>query len=200
MRPTRKTLLATGTTLAAVAVVLGVGLTTTPVAHALPLSVAGAAATTAIPAQTVQATVQPNASQAVLVPVPTNADRTTIPLVTSDTPNLMVQSASYTGDQQHLIVSLINADPRDPSSGHITVAGWGTYPATVQPNPSQLVAVALPANYDTSKLPYVVSQDPNLILISLSYGYNADGTQYLAVNVGNPFPDEAVTGDIQVDW
>ena len=73
-------------------------------------------------------------------------------------------------------------------------------PATVQPNPSQLVAIALPPNYNTSTLPYVVSQDPNLILISLSYGYNANGTQNLTVNLGDPFPNEAVTGNVRVDW
>ena len=41
---------------------------------------------------------------------------------------------------------------------------------------------------------------PNLILISVSYGYNANGTQNLTVNVGNPFPNEAVTGNVRVDW
>ena len=158
MRPTRKTLLTTFAALTATAV-LGTGLATGTRADAVPLALA-VASTTAIPAQTVQATVQPNASQAVLIPVPPNTNLTTIPTVTSDTPNLMVQSASYTGDQKDLIVSLINADPRDPSSGNVTVAGWGTYPATVQPNPSQLVTIALPPNYNTSTLPYVVSQDP----------------------------------------
>ena len=198
MRLSRKTLLTTFAALTATAV-LGAGLATDPRADAVRLALA-VASTTAVPAQTVQATVQPNASQAVLIPVPPNTDLTTIPTVTSDTPNLMVQSASYTGDQKDLIVSLINADPRDPSSGNVTVAGWGTYPATVQPNPSQLVAIALPPNYNTSTLPYVVSQDLNLILISLSYGYNANGTQNLTVNLGDPFPNEAVTGNVRVDW
>jgi hypothetical protein len=198
MRPTKRTLRTAGTTLAAAALVLGLGACTAPDARAVPLSISGA--TTAVPAQTVQATVQPNASQAVLIPVPTDADRTTVPAITSDSPDLMVQTASYTGDQKDLTVSLINADPYDPSSAHLTVAGWGTYPATVQPNPSQLVTIALPTNYDTSKLPRVVSQDPNLVLISWSYGYDTDGTRNLTVNLGNPFPDQAVTGNIQVSW
>lgn len=70
MRPDRQTLLATFA-------VLGAGLATGPRADAVPLAFAGAS-TTAIPAQTVQATVQPNTSQAVLIPVPPNTDLTKV--------------------------------------------------------------------------------------------------------------------------
>ena len=46
----------------------------------------------------------------------------------------------------------------------------------------------------------MVSEDPNLILISVSYGCNADQNQNLTVDLGNPFPNEGVTGNVRVDW
>jgi hypothetical protein len=193
-----RTTILTAVAAAAAVALVGIGVAAGPAVGTPALS-ASVVAPAAIAPQVVQATVQPDASQAVLVPVPPNTDLTTLPYVTSSTPNLMVQSTSYTGDQKDLIVSLINADPYDATSGTLDVAGWGTYPATVQPNPSQLVNVPLPPGYDTTTLPYVVSQSPNLILISLSYTY-VNGVQELQLNLGNPFPDSAVTGPVQIDW
>ncbi|RTL68497.1 MAG: hypothetical protein EKK42_10235 [Pseudonocardiaceae bacterium] len=171
-----------------------------PVVMGSATSLSQLALTASIPAQTVQATVQPNASQNILIPAPTGNDFTKLPFVTSNSPNLVVASASYSGDQKDLMVSVMNVDPDDPTSGTLTVDGWGTYPVTVAPNPSQVVLVPLPApDYDTSKLPYVSSQTPNLQVFSTSY-YYVNGVQELAVNLGNPFPFDAVTGPIVVDW
>ena len=58
-----------------------------------------------------------------------------------------------------------------------------------------MVQVPLPApDYDTSKLPYVSRQ-----VSSTSY-YYGNGVQEFAVNLGNPFPFDAVTGPIVIDW
>ena len=153
----------------------------------------------AIPPQTVPATVPSNPSQAVLVPVPGGNDFGTIPPVATDTPNLVPAGATYTADRKNLVVSLMNVDPDDATSGRLTVTGWGTYDATVAPNPGQLVYVDLPAGYPTSALPTVASESPNLTLFSVGYGY-VGGVRKLVVNLGNPFPDTAVSGQIRIDW
>jgi hypothetical protein len=186
----------------ATAAVLGVGLAAAQ-SDAAPSGTSGLAAslirTVSSQSQTVPVTVQPNASQAVLIPVPSNNDFTTIPLITPDNPNLVMASATYSADQKNLVVSVMNADPNSATSGKLAVAGWGSYDVTVQPNPNQLVYVDLPAGYDTSKLPVVTSESPNLRLFSLTYGY-VDGVQKLQVNLGNPFPTTAVSGQIRVAW
>lgn len=149
--------------------------------------------------QTVPATVQPNASQAIYIPVPANNDFSRLPLVASDTPNLVVASTQYSGDQKDLVVSVMNVDAQAPTSGHLDIAGWGSFGATVQPDPSQLVTVPVPSGYDTSTLPPVSSDSPNLILFSVTYSY-AGGAPQLAVTVGNPFPDAPVSGSLLIDW
>ena len=158
-----------------------------------------AASQSSADAQVVPVTVQPNASQAVAIPVPPNNDFRTLPNITSNNPNLVLASASYTGNQKNMIVSVMNANPRTASSGTLTVQGWGNYNITVQPNPDQVVCVDLPPNYDTRNLPVVTSNSSNLKMLSESYTY-VDGIQKLWVNVGNPWPNSPATGTITVHW
>jgi hypothetical protein len=68
----------------------------------------------------------------------------------------------------------------------------------VPPMWNQLVYVDLPAGCDTSKLPVVTSESPNLRPFSVTDGY-VDGVQKLQVNLGNPFPTTAISGQIRVD-
>ena len=114
------------------------------VATALGPALTSTRPTAGIPPQVMPVTVQPNASQLVSVPVP--GDRPLpIPALTTSPADLFLASASYSEDDKYLLVSLINVNPQSPTTGKLSVAGWGTYDVTVAPNPSQQVLVALPS-------------------------------------------------------
>jgi hypothetical protein len=201
MQKKRTIIIALATVAAAGSLVAGAAATgfAAPPTPAAPPASAALTVTAPVQSETVQVTVQPNASQTVLIPVPSDNDFTKIPLVTSSDSNLRMASATYSADRANLILSVMNANPKAPTSGRLNVAGWGSYDVTVQPNPSQLVDVNVPDGYDTRKLPMVTSESPNLRLFSITYGY-LDGVQKLVVNIGNPFPGTAVSGSIRIDW
>lgn len=143
-------------------------------------------------------TVQPNASQLVSVPVPGDRNPLPIPALTTSTADLFLGSASYSADDKYLLISLINVDPQNPTSGKLSVAGWGTYDVTVAPNPSQRVLVALPSGYRPPALPQVTSDDPNLTLMSPAT--SVGDSVILAVDLGNPFPNRPVSGNVRIAW
>ena len=149
--------------------------------------------------QTVPVTIQPNRSQNALIPAPGDNDFTKIPAITANNPNLVLASATYSPDHKNLVVSVMNVNTNGATSGQLTVTDWGSYPVTVQPNPSQLVYVDIPTGYNTSHLPTVTSNSPNLALLSATYGNDNDALK-LIVNLGNPFPNTAISGNIAITW
>jgi hypothetical protein len=169
------------------------------VATALGPALMSAQPTAGIPPQVMPVTVQPNASQLVSVSVPGDRNPLPIPALSTSTADLFLASASCSEDGKYLLVSLINVNPQNPTSAKLSVAGWGTYDVTVAPNPSQRVLVALPSDYRPPAFPRVTSQDPNLTLMSLSYQAVGD-TVMLAVDLRNPFPNRAVSGNIRIAW